>query len=161
MSHLIGDASFVSSKVMYQLDLCAQAPRTSERPQSHCTSASLMELNRVYLVWLTQGLHVVKGYKQPKDLLPVSDVPMHVVPFSASRALAHQLFAIHSSLRWLCLCYVSVALGGTMGRAKTTSIPLNPWAARYNTGLFIKLTLKGVVFSFLFSVLSGPQQQQR
>ncbi len=26
----------------------------------------------------------------------------------------------------------------------------NPWAARYNTWLLIKLTPKGVVFSFLF-----------
>ncbi len=42
------------------------------------------------------------------------------------------------------------AIRGTMGRAKTTLIPLNPWAARYNTGLLIKLTPKGVVFSFLF-----------
>ena len=31
------------------------------------------------------------------------------------------------------------------------------WAARYNTGLFIKLTLKGAVFSFpFFSFLSTP-----
>ena len=28
--------------------------------------------------------------------------------------------------------------------------PVYTWAARYNTWLFIKLTLKGVVFSFLF-----------
>jgi len=37
-----------------------------------------------------------------------------------------------------------------MGRAKTTSLPLDPWAARYNTGLLINLTPKGVVFSFVF-----------
>jgi len=40
--------------------------------------------------------------------------------------------------------------GGTTGRARTTSTSFNPWAARYNTWLLIKLTLKGVVFSFLF-----------
>ncbi len=39
---------------------------------------------------------------------------------------------------------------GTTGRAKTTLLPFNPWAARYNTWLLIKLTPKGVVFSFLF-----------
>ena len=33
-----------------------------------------------------------------------------------------------------------------MGRAKTTSIPHNPWAARFNTGLLITTLL----FSFLF-----------
>ena len=42
------------------------------------------------------------------------------------------------------------ATGGTMGRAKTTLIPFNPWAARYITELLVKLTLKGVVFFFLF-----------
>jgi len=31
-----------------------------------------------------------------------------------------------------------------------THIPPFPWAARYNTWLLIKLTPKGVVFSFLF-----------
>jgi hypothetical protein len=40
--------------------------------------------------------------------------------------------------------------GGTTGRARTTSTSFNPWAARYNTWLLIKLTPKGVVFSFLF-----------
>ena len=54
----------------------------------------------------TQG--VVKGYKQPKDLLSVSDVPMRVVTPSASRALAGRLFAGHPSLRWLCACFVAV-----------------------------------------------------
>jgi len=53
-------------QTMCQLGLCAQALRTSERPQSHCTSASLMEVNRVYLVWPNQGLYVVKEHKQPK-----------------------------------------------------------------------------------------------
>ena len=44
-----------------------------------------------------------------------------------------------------------------MGQAKSISIPLNPWAARYYTGLPIKLTPKGVVFlSFLIvSLLSA------
>ncbi|KAA6419035.1 MAG: guanylate kinase, partial [Trebouxia sp. A1-2] len=51
---------------------------------------------------------VVKGYKQPKDLLFVSDVPMRVVTPSASRALAGRLFAGHPSLRWLCACFVAV-----------------------------------------------------
>ena len=37
-----------------------------------------------------------------------------------------------------------------MGRAKTTSVPLDSWAARYYTWLLIKMMLKGVVFSFLF-----------
>ncbi len=74
-------------------------------------------------------------------------------------ALAHQLFAGHSSLNWWCACFVPVlseleAIGGTMGRAKTTLIPLNPRAARYSTGLLMKLTPKGVVFSFLFFVWS-------
>ena len=40
--------------------------------------------------------------------------------------------------------------GGTTGRAKTTLVPFNPWAARHNTLLLIKLTPKGVVFSFVF-----------
>ncbi len=31
-----------------------------------------------------------------------------------------------------------------------------PWAARYNTWLLIKLTPKGVVFSFLFFSQLGP-----
>jgi len=51
---------------------------------------------------------VVKGYKQPKDLLSVSDVPMRVATPSASRALAGRLFAGHPSLRWLCACFVAV-----------------------------------------------------
>ena len=38
--------------------------------------------------------------------------------------------------------------GGTTGRGRTTSTSFNPWAARYNTWLLIKLTPKGVVFSF-------------
>ncbi len=38
-----------------------------------------------------------------------------------------------------------------MGRANTTLIPLNIWAACCNTWLLIKLKPKGVVFSFLFS----------
>jgi len=42
------------------------------------------------------------------------------------------------------------AIGETKGPAKTTLIPLNPWAVRYNTWLLTKLTPKGVVFSFLF-----------
>ena len=41
------------------------------------------------------------------------------------------------------------ATGGTVRRAKAYQILLNPWAARYNTWLLIKLTPKGVVFSFL------------
>ena len=42
-----------------------------------------------------------------------------------------------------------------MGRAETTSIPFDPRAARYNTGLLITLTPKGVVFSlFSFHVLT-------
>ena len=46
-------------------------------------------------------------------------------------------------------------LGATMGRAETTSIPFDPRAARYNTGLLITLTPKGVVFSlFSFHVLT-------
>ena len=40
-------------------------------------------------------------------------------------------------------------IGGTMGRTTINLIPLNPWAARYNTWLLIELTPKGVVFSFL------------
>ncbi len=55
-------------KAMCQLGLCAQELRPSERPRSHCTSALLIEANPVYLVWHTQGLHVVKRRKQPKDL---------------------------------------------------------------------------------------------
>ena len=51
---------------------------------------------------------VVKGYKQPKDLLSVSDVPMRVITPSASRALTGRLFAGHPSLRWLCACFVAV-----------------------------------------------------
>ena len=42
------------------------------------------------------------------------------------------------------------AVRGTMGRAETTSIPLKSLGSRYNTGRLIRLTLKGVVFSFLF-----------
>ncbi len=38
--------------------------------------------------------------------------------------------------------------GGTTGRARTTSTSFNPWAARYNTWLLIKLTPRGVVFSY-------------
>ncbi len=37
-----------------------------------------------------------------------------------------------------------------MGRAKIKLMPLNPWAAWYNTWLLIKLTPKGVVLSYLF-----------
>ncbi len=37
-----------------------------------------------------------------------------------------------------------------MGRAQTTSIPLNPWAAPYNTGLLIELMPKGIVFFLSF-----------
>ncbi len=33
-----------------------------------------------------------------------------------------------------------------------TFVTMPPWAARYSTWLLIKLTLKGVVFSFLFFV---------
>ena len=42
------------------------------------------------------------------------------------------------------------AIGGTMGRAKTTSIPHNPWAARFNTGLLITTLLFSFLFLFLF-----------
>ena len=41
-----------------------------------------------------------------------------------------------------------------MGQAEVNLTPLNPWAARYNTWLFIKLTPKGVVFSFFFLFFS-------
>jgi hypothetical protein len=40
-----------------------------------------------------------------------------------------------------------------MGRANTNLIPLNPWAARYNTWLLIKLTPKTVGFPPLFYAL--------
>ena len=39
------------------------------------------------------------------------------------------------------------AIEGTMGQAEVNLIPLNPWAARYNTWLL----MKGVVLFFLFS----------
>ncbi len=45
--------------------------------------------------------------------------------------------------------------GGTKGRARTTSTSFTLWAARYNTWLLIKLTPKGVVFSF-FSFSTEP-----
>ena len=38
------------------------------------------------------------------------------------------------------------AIRGTMGRAEVNLIPLNPWAARYNTWLL----MKGVVLFFSF-----------
>ncbi len=40
-------------------------------------------------------------------------------------------------------------------RAKTTSAPLNYWAARYNTWLLMKLAPKGVVFSLQGCVIKG------
>ncbi len=52
-----------------------------------------------------------------------------------------------------CCTHTLIPSGGTMGRTKTTQIPLNPWAARYNTWLLSKP--KGVVFSF--SILSDTQ----
>ena len=56
-----------------------------------------------------------------------------------------------------CHCHVLMmpckleAIEGTMGRANTTLIPINSWAARYGTWLLINLTSKGVVFFFFFS----------
>ena len=41
------------------------------------------------------------------------------------------------------------AIGGTVGRAITFLIPLNLWATRYSTWLLVRLTPKGVIFSFL------------
>ena len=42
------------------------------------------------------------------------------------------------------------AIGGTMGRAKTTAIPLSPWAAQYNTGLLIIDAERRILFFFFF-----------
>ena len=42
------------------------------------------------------------------------------------------------------------AIGGTMGWAQTTLMPLNLVAARYNTWRLMKLTPTGAVFSFVF-----------
>ena len=39
------------------------------------------------------------------------------------------------------------AIGGTIGQAEVNLIPLNPWAARYNTWLL----MKGIVLFFSFS----------
>ena len=93
-----GSSPAAEVKAMCRLGLYVQALHMSERSRSHSTSASLTGLKCVCLVCRTQGLHAVKGRKQPKDLLPVSAVPMNVVTPSAIRALAHQLFAGYSSL---------------------------------------------------------------
>ena len=45
--------------------------------------------------------------------------------------------------------------GGTTGRARTTSTSFNPWAAGYDTWLLIKLTPKGVVFSFSAAIIAN------
>ena len=63
--------------------------------------------------------------------------------------------AVHG-VNSICLLLLNDAEGvgrGEGGRhiiALQASSSMRPWAARYNTWLLIKLTPKGVVFSFLF-----------
>ncbi len=62
--------------------------------------------------------------------------------------------AVHG-VKNICLLLLNDAEGGGPGGgghiiALQASSSMRPWAARYDTWLLIKLTPKGVVFSFLF-----------
>ncbi len=70
---------------------------------------------------------------------------MHETNFTAAWFRSQALF-LHAAV-WHFSC-VAFQLGCIS--AKVNLIPLNHWAARYDTGLLNVLTPKGVVFSFLF-----------
>ncbi len=58
---------------------------------------------------------------------------------------------LHSSVRVILLLHISSKhIGHNQSKDKLLAVLHATWAARYNTWLLIKLTPKGVVFSFLF-----------